>query len=199
MAAPNVLAVKHSDPLLGTRLLDLLARLIEILFILLVFLAELVKLEDSVEGAWLLLFLAATIGTMYLSLTSNHCLFELILPLCLPDFVLDFCQGMPSLQLSNQGFRALFSGIHEATAFLSYICCRHTLVDQFELKRSDILLDLLHLPRHLWRGCHHFLRNDLRLRLDGYHGLWVLRHLRVYVEESVVTSKERILLPRLLL
>lgn len=111
--------------------------------------------------------MATAICTIVIGLTANRRLFELILPLRLPNSILDLSECMAGLQLRYECLRAFFSRVYKAATFLGHIGCRDTLVDQFELKRPDILLDLLHLPGHLRRGTHNFLRNYLRLRLDG--------------------------------
>ena len=147
--------------------MDVLASFVEILFVLLVLLAELIKLEDSVQRTCLLLFVAAAIRTIVIVFAANCRLFELILPLRLPNFILNLSECVTGLQLRYESLRAFFSRIHKAAAFLGHIGCRDALVDQFELKRPDIFLDLLHLPGHLRRGTHNFLWNYLRLRLDG--------------------------------
>lgn len=102
---------------------------------------------------------------------------------------------MAGLELRYQRLRALVSRVQKAAALLSHIGRQDALVDQLELERSDISLNLLHLLRDLWLRGHNFLRYDLRLRLDRDGRLAVLRHLRVNVEEGIVALKEAVLLP----
>ena len=99
LTTSDILAVEHSDPLLSARLLDFLASFVEILFVLLVLLAELIKLEDSVQRIWLLLFVAAAIRTIVIAFAANCRLFELILPLRLPNFILNLSECVTGLQL----------------------------------------------------------------------------------------------------